>query len=190
MMVAGGVGMVWVSVRKEENHKTGEGRMITSALGTAIIQNTTQPWPHARTQDWLAQHKDKDHPSCLHVGLVAPHFPLVVPQVFYDLYPLGSLHEVKLHTTARHIRHPWIEEQNAFMVSEAKLTSAQKLLMAMASYHGLYSWLDHNVGQVIAALADTGLTETTTVIDSSDNGDNVGARGLSGKFNMYEKKRR
>ena len=36
------------------------------------------------------------------------------------------------------------------------------------------------------ALEETGLTDETTVIYSSDHGDNVGARGLWGKSNFYE----
>ena len=56
----------------------------------------------------------------------------------------------------------------------------------MAAYYGLCTWLDHNVGQILGALEAAGLQNDTTVIYSSDHGDNVGARGLWGKSNMYE----
>ena len=36
------------------------------------------------------------------------------------------------------------------------------------------------------ALDEVGLSETTTVVYTSDHGDNVGARGLKGKSNLYE----
>jgi len=50
----------------------------------------------------------------------------------------------------------------------------------------LVSWMDHNVGRLMQALEEHGLTDKTTVIYSSDHGDNVGARGLWGKSNFYE----
>ena len=72
------------------------------------------------------------------------------------------------------------------MNSEAKFADARERLSAMAAYYGLCSYLDHNVGQIMAALDQAGLTENTTIIYSSDHGDNVGARGLWGKSNMYQ----
>ncbi|MEO0914105.1 MAG: sulfatase-like hydrolase/transferase, partial [Pseudomonadota bacterium] len=140
----------------------------------------------SRTWDWIAEHAGDEHPWCLYVGLVAPHFPLVVPQEFYDLYPAETLPPAKLHPDDGHPRHPWIEKQNAFMDSEAKFSDPTERLAAMSAYFGLCTWLDHNVGQILNALDAAGLAENTTVIYTSDHGDNVGARGLWGKSNMYE----
>jgi choline-sulfatase len=46
--------------------------------------------------------------------------------------------------------------------------------------------LDHNIGLILAALRQSGLEDETTVIYTSDHGDNLGARGLWGKSNFYE----
>lgn len=187
MMVAGGVGMVWASVRREDQRKIGEGRMLGDYIGPGSSKYTEYDAAVVdRTQDWLAAHADQEQPWCLYVGLVAPHFPLVAPQEFYDLYPLDQLPEVKLHPSKGHARHPWVDKQNAFMDSEAKFESAEERLVAMAAYYGLCSYLDHNIGLIMGALDQASLAETTTVIYSSDHGDNLGARGLWGKSNMYE----
>ncbi|WP_273498780.1 sulfatase-like hydrolase/transferase [Lentibacter algarum] len=187
MMVAGGVGMVWASVRREDERKLGTGRMLGDYIGPGHSKYTEYDTAVVeRTKEWLTEHADQAQPWCLYVGLVAPHFPLVVPQEFYDLYPLDQLPDVKLHPSEGHARHPWVEKQNAFMDSEALFCSPEERLAAMASYYGLCSWLDHNIGQITDALDAAGLTENTTVIYSSDHGDNVGARGLWGKSNMYE----
>jgi choline-sulfatase len=50
----------------------------------------------------------------------------------------------------------------------------------------LCSWLDHNVGQIVRALEDSGLASNTQVIYTSDHGDNLGARGVWGKSTLYE----
>jgi len=60
------------------------------------------------------------------------------------------------------------------------------LRRAIAAYFGLVSFIDHNVGRLLNALAETGLVENTRVLYSSDHGDNLGTRGLWGKSNMYE----
>ena len=109
-----------------------------------------------------------------------------MPKRFYDLYPTDRLPPVKLHPRDGYERHPWVDKQNAFMDSEAKFTDEEERLRAIASYFGLCSWLDHNVGEILGALDAAGLGDTTTVAYTSDHGDNVGARGLWGKSNLYE----
>ncbi len=187
MMVAGGVGMVWASIRREDERVGGTGRMLGDYIGPGDSKYTDYDAAVVqRTQEWIAARKEDDRPWCLFVGLVAPHFPLVVPKRFYDLYPTDRLPPVKLHPRDGYERHPWVDKQNAFMDSEAKFADEEERLRAIASYFGLCSWLDHNVGEILGALDAAGLGETTTVAYTSDHGDNVGARGLWGKSNLYE----
>jgi len=118
--------------------------------------------------------------------LVAPHFPLVCPEPFYDLYPEGSVPEPKLHPATGYVRHPWVDKQNAFMDSESQFVDAAERRRALSAYYGLVSWMDHNVGRILDALQATGQADRTTVVYTSDHGDNAGARGLWGKSNLYE----
>ena len=62
----------------------------------------------------------------------------------------------------------------------------KKARKAIAAYYGLVSFVDHNVGRLVKALEGNGLAGETRVIYTSDHGDNLGARGLWGKSNMYE----
>ena len=187
MMVAGNVGMVWASIRKEGERIVGPKRMLGDYIGPGSSAYTDYDQAVVeRSCAWLAEHAHESQPWCLYIGLVAPHFPLVVPQPYFDLYPEHSLPTVKLHPAHGHARHTWVEKQNAFMDSEALFTDAAERSRAMSAYYGLCTWLDHNVGQILAALEDHGLSDHTTVVYTSDHGDNLGARGLWGKSNMYE----
>ena len=187
MMVAGNVGMVWASIRKEDERIVGPKRMLGDYIGPGSSPYTDYDQAVVeRSHAWLAEHAHESQPWCLYIGLVAPHFPLVVPQPYFDLYPEHSLPAVKLHPDQGHARHPWVEKQNAFMDSEALFTDAAERSRAMSAYYGLCTWLDHNVGQILAALDDHGLSDRTTIVYTSDHGDNLGARGLWGKSNMYE----
>ncbi len=189
MMVYEGVGMVWASIRNEEERISPGARMLGEHIGPGTSAYTDYDQAVVeRCLAWLDERGSGNdrRPWCLYVGLVAPHFPLVVPQQYYDLYPLESLPDVKLHPSTGYQRHPWVEKQNAFLDSEARFQDAEERLRAMASYYGLCTWLDHNVGRILGQLESCGLAETTSVIYTSDHGDNLGARGLWGKSNLYE----
>lgn len=189
MMVADGVGMVWASIRKEDERIHGKGRMLGDYIGPGRSKYTDYDAAVTeRTKLWLAERaaSGDQRPWCLYVGLVAPHFPLVVPKEFFDLYPPETLPDPKLHPRDGHERHDWVEKQNAFMDSEAKFRDDAERQSAIASYLGLCSWLDHNVGEILAALDGAGFGDDTTVVYTSDHGDNLGARGLWGKSNLYQ----
>lgn len=191
MQVVNGVGMVWASLRREDERipAPGGGRMLGPQIGPGTSKYTDYDAAVTkRTQDWLAERgrSDSSQPWCLYVGLVAPHFPLVVPQEFYDKYPLDTLPAPKLHPDTGYMRHPWVEKQNAAMDSESKFESPEERLAAIAAYYGLCSWLDHNIGLILQALDAAGFADNTTIVYTSDHGDNVGARGLWGKSNFYQ----
>jgi choline-sulfatase len=48
------------------------------------------------------------------------------------------------------------------------------------------SFVDDNIGKILRVLDETGLSQSTRVMYTSDHGDNLGARGLWGKSTMYE----
>ena len=180
MMVANGIGMVWASIRRENERIYGKKRMLGEKIGPGNDAAVT-----TRTVEWLNK-RNTEEPWRLYVGLVAPHCPLVVPQEFYNLYPLDSLPDVKQHPSTGYQQHPWIVKQNAFMDTESKFKDETERLSAIASYYGLCSWLDNNIGKILTTLDETGLADNTTVVYTSDHGDNVGARRFWGKSNMYE----
>ena len=53
-------------------------------------------------------------------------------------------------------------------------------------YYRLITGVDREVGRVMAALGEQGLTDNTIVVFSSDNGFFLGERGMADKWLMYE----
>ncbi len=189
MQVAGGTGMVWASIRAEGERVSMPVRMLGDHIGPGTSKYTEYDSAIVgRTAEWFADRRASadERPWCLYVGFVAPHFPLVVPREFFDMYPPESLPEVKLHPSDGHARHPWVEKQTFVTDSENQFRDPGERLAAMSAYFGLCSWLDHNVGLVLDALEAEGFGQNTTVAYTSDHGDNVGARGLWGKSNLYQ----
>ena len=134
--------------------------------------------------DWLARHGTRG-PWVLFVGWVAPHFPLIAPPEFYALHDPAAMPLPKACRAQDWPRHPWFEAFRRCFITDEHFTDETRRI-ALASYQGLVSFLDHNVGCVLGALDACGAAGETTVIYTSDHGDNLGTRGLWGKSTMYE----
>jgi choline-sulfatase len=142
----------------------------------------------AAAVDWLKVRAGKrpDKPWVLFVSLVCPHFPLIARPEWYDLYPEDRVPLPALYEPAdRGPDHPYVAAIRECQIYD-KGFDPVSLRRALAAYFGLVSFVDHNVGRLVEALAATGLAENTRVLYSSDHGDNLGTRGLWGKSNMYE----
>jgi choline-sulfatase len=142
----------------------------------------------AAAVDWLKARavRQAGKPWVLFVSLVCPHFPLIARPEWYDLYPEDRVPLPALYDpTERQPDHPYVAAIRECQIYD-KGFDAASLRRAIAAYFGLVSFIDHNVGRLVDALAATGLAEETRVLYSSDHGDNLGTRGLWGKSNMYE----
>jgi choline-sulfatase len=140
-------------------------------------------WLEARARLDAAQRARQ--PALLFAGFVAPHFPLVVPQSYLDLYPTASVPWPKLRPETGYQRHPWVQRQAEFNHLDAQLENDGRRRLAIASYLGLVSFIDAQIGRVLQALEALGLADDTLVIYTSDHGDNLGARGMWNKSLLY-----
>lgn len=138
--------------------------------------------------DWLKNPAriESGKPWILYVGFVAPHFPLVAPEEFFDLYKDQDIELPKLYAKTDRPSHPFLNAMRECMVHDKGFRDEAMVRRALAAYYGLVSFLDDNIGKILKALKDTGLEPDTRVIYSSDHGDNLGARGMWAKSTMYE----
>ncbi len=183
-----GIGMVWASIRDPLPTKVPSNkRMLGEYIGPGESDYTRYDRAVADLAiDWLrGKGTSLAQPWCLYVGFVAPHFPLVAPQQFFDLYPPTSMPEPKLLPRNGHRLHPWLQDHENFWSQDKTLKDDNERRTAISAYYGLVSWLDDNVGRLMSALDEAGLTGTTRVVYASDHGDNLGTRGQWGKSNLY-----
>lgn len=134
--------------------------------------------------EWLST-RGTAGPWVLFVSWVAPHFPLIAPRNFYEMYDAERLQLPKACRQDSWPRHPWLDAFRRCFITDEFFTDETRRI-ALASYFGLVSFLDDNIGQVLATLSDSGVGDETLVIYTSDHGDNLGTRGLWGKSTMYE----
>ena len=141
----------------------------------------------AATCQWLEDHgtKQNDKPWTLYVGFVSPHFPLIAPPQFHDMYAEEEVPWPLMYDAAERPRHPFTDAMRQCLCYDDEF-DAPMVRRAITAYFGLVSFLDDNIGKILTALDATGLAATTRVIYSSDHGDNLGTRGMWGKSTMYE----
>jgi len=143
----------------------------------------------AAAQVWLHEEaaRHRDRPWVLFVSFVAPHFPLTAPaEYFYEYYESDHLPWPKLYAHEQRPDHPYLRDYAGSFVYDRHFDSSDKVRRAVAGYYGLCTFLDEQIGKVLAALASTGLAGSTRVVYTSDHGDNLGSRGLWGKSTLYE----
>lgn len=142
----------------------------------------------SRAQVWLYEEATRkaDKPWALFVSFVAPHFPLTAPPEHYYRYWNRELPMPKLYAREERPRHPYVVDYSRNFNYDDYFESPQDVKKALSGYFGLVSYLDENIGKILAALRDAGLADDTVVMYTSDHGDNLGARGLWGKSTMYE----
>lgn len=135
---------------------------------------------------WLRDEAPRhDAPWALFVSLTTPHFPLRVPARYLARYPPEEMSlPVEWHVDDWP-RHPALEANRRLQDQQRPFTEAQ-IRQAIATYYGLVTFMDEQMGRVLNALADTGLDGSTRIIYTSDHGEALGEHGLWWKSNMYE----
>lgn len=129
--------------------------------------------------------KYRDKPWALYAGFVSPHFPLIAPAEFYDLYPEDQVPWPDMYEHDKRPRHPFTDAMRKCQCYDEAF-DAPMVRRAIAAYMGLVSFLDDNVGKILRALEEIGLMDSTRIVYTSDHGDNLGTRGMWGKSTMYE----
>jgi len=133
--------------------------------------------------DFLARRSRDDKPFFYLLGYIAPHFPLIAPQEYYDMYkdkvPLPELREGWFENLPTNYK----QLINGFGVDSEDMELAKK---GRELYWALTSWMDTEIGKVLNALADSEVADNTVVIYTSDHGENKGDHGMWWKNNMFE----
>jgi choline-sulfatase len=137
---------------------------------------------------WLAHEapKYRDKPWVLYVGFVCPHPPFIAPPEFFKLYRPESIPMPDRYGADERPRHPYLDGLRRGRPYDKGFTGPDMVRRAIAAYYGLVSFMDHNVGQVLGALENAGLADSTRVIYGSDHGENLGTRGLWAKSTLFD----
>ncbi len=181
MYVANGVGWVQGLLR---NPATEYPEAAELAASVGVGESSYVAYDRAIAREavaWIAEHANDEAPWVLFVSFVSPHYPLTVPEQYWEMYPGDLPPEVE----AVDIDHPAVRDVADFFGYHRHFTP-QLVNDGRRAYFGLCSFLDDQVGAVLSALDTAGAADDTTVLYTSDHGDMAGNRGLWAKSYMYE----
>ena len=128
----------------------------------------------------LDKYKAGEKPFFIACGFSKPHSPPAAPQKFYDLYPLDSIQLpvdfAPRPTVPEGFPPHSIRAHNAdlFIGRDATPEEAKKVIQA---YLASISWVDDNIGVVLAALDRLGLRDKTIIVFTVDHGYQLGEKG-------------
>ncbi|MFQ5546554.1 MAG: sulfatase-like hydrolase/transferase [Acidiferrobacterales bacterium] len=136
---------------------------------------------------WIGRsaNQERSKPWALFVSFASPHYPLIAPQPFFDLYRHCEIREPFANSKSQCSQHPILREMLGFWNYDDYFDADSRRL-ARQNYYGLCSFVDDNIRQVLAALDDSGQTRDTVVIYTSDHGEMLGNHGFWAKSLMYE----
>jgi iduronate 2-sulfatase len=131
-----------------------------------------------------------DQPFFIAVGFAKPHLPFCAPQKYWDLYDRDDF-ALPERTTPPDGAPPfaptdWRELRNYLGVPDQGPLSDELVLTLIHGYYAAMSYMDAQLGRVMAALDDAGLAENTIVVFWGDHGWHLGDHGMWCKHTNYQ----
>lgn len=175
--------------------------------GGRIIKGYNNDVITTEALNWLKEKRDTTQPFCLLLHPKPPHEPYVPPTEYEDFLkdvtipePSTLLDDYKGRTPEaiadimrnnRIILHPSLKGVRKEIEKENPSISRDELTREMyqhyiKGYYRLVKSVDDNVGRVLQYLDESGLSENTLVIYTSDQGFSLGEHGFYNKQWMYE----
>jgi len=182
--VVGGVGDVLSCIRADPPFRQKRDGIVESGPGdSTYLQYDIRNADNAIR--WLDEHTNDARPWVLFLSFVCPHPPYIAPPELYDLYPLDQVPMPPQWQQADWPDHPALNTMRRFFGMDQQFD--EEIIRRMnAAYYGACTHLDQQIGRVLSALAQQGLNDSTRILYTSDHGECRGARGIFGKFTMYE----
>ena len=136
---------------------------------------------------YIRRQAQQNAPWIAHLSYLRPHPPWIAPAPYNTRYHPDSLPPyVRAATPASEAtQHPWLAWQLGVRASQAPAHEA-RLRRLQASYYGLMSEVDDNIGRLIAMLRDSGEYDRTLIIFTSDHGEQMGDHWLLGKMGYFD----
>jgi iduronate 2-sulfatase len=158
-------------------------------------------WAVKRLRE-LAQSK-KQKPFFMGVGFVRPHTPLIVPQKYFDLFPLESIELPKIlkADTDDTFKHTVTSKEDdrsgdrGTKMYDSLITSYDgdrelALKKFIQAYLASVASVDDLMGDILQTLKETGLDKNTIVIFTSDHGWGNGEKDYLYKNSLWQESTR
>ena len=138
---------------------------------------------------FIREQSSSDRPFILFVSIFEPHPPYNGP--LNDLYPAETIPDGPLFLKELADNSPLFNRLRAEHYTRGGadnlgLKSPADWRALRGRYYGNVTLMDRGVGKVLDALEESGQSDDTVVVFTSDHGDSLGDRGMLGKRAFYD----
>ncbi|OKL61533.1 hypothetical protein UA08_03314 [Talaromyces atroroseus] len=127
-----------------------------------------------------------NQPFCLTVSMTHPHDPYAMTKEFWDLYEDVDIPLPKTSAIPHDQQDPHSQRVLKCIDLWGKEIPEERIKAARRAYYGACTYVDTNIGKLLKALDNCGLTDDTIIVFTGDHGDMLGERGLWYKMVWYE----
>ena len=146
--------------------------------------------------DDLARLNQSEQPFFLAMGFIRPHLAWIAPKKYWDMYDPTTLpvlvnEQVTPHTppyaisTSYELTH-YVDQIDFPKPSDAQRLTDKNARHLMHGYYACVSYVDAQIGRILAALKEHGHSDNTIVVLWSDHGWKLGEHNGWGKMSNYE----
>lgn len=133
---------------------------------------------------YLNQNKQSQQPFFAYVAFTSPHDPRTPPAPYDKMYDPNKIPLPKNFLPQHPFDNGEMEVRDEQLLP--KVRTPEMIKKELASYYGMISEVDAQIGRIIQTLKANGQYENTLIIFAGDNGLAVGSHGLVGKQSVYE----
>jgi choline-sulfatase len=186
MHVLDGVGDVYGCLRDKMPVRPQSRKQVFEARAGEVEYTRYDRATTAEAIRWLTgESTTESKPWALFCSYTYPHFPLVVPEEYFNLYDPASVPLPVDWQSERWSQHPWHQWQRNIQALDQPIDEAA-IRNAIVAYYGMVTFLDDQIGQVLRALDESGQTGNTRIVYTSDHGEQLGEHGMWWKSSMLE----
>lgn len=172
----------WSQMPTKDPHATGLGWNDHTAKAFVYPEEMhATHWTGATAERFLNQY-DKPEPFFLKVSFIRPHSPYDPPQRLFDEYLKANLPGAKAGA--------WAERYEARSSDRDDMwhgkVSPEELHRSRAGYYAGVTFVDEQIGKLLAALERRKMLEDTMIVFFSDHGDMLGDQNMWRKTYAYE----
>jgi iduronate 2-sulfatase len=132
----------------------------------------------------------KDQRFFMAVGFQKPHLPFVAPKSYFDLYPLESISLAENSLTPKNAPdlalHNYDELRSYEDIPKDGPLTDHKAKELIRAYYSSISYVDAQIGLIVAELDRCGLRQNTLIVLCGDHGWHLGEQSLWGKESNFE----
>jgi len=137
----------------------------------------------ARAKDFIEESGDK--PWLCHLSYIKPHWPYIAPEPYHNMYGPNSFIDAIRDEKERENANPVFDAFMRMEVSEA-FSKDEVRETVLPAYMGLIKQIDDHLGELFQYLDETGKTDETMIVFTSDHGDYLGDHWLGEKELFHE----